>query len=442
MKTKSNVKTESLSAIGSKPASQEAKGSSQQKPDWLTDSYRSIVLSAFKEMRKGHLTVSFMDGSEAYFGNEGQSPTARITITNKEFWRKCVLFGHIGFAEAYIDGDWESPDISPVIAWFIANIDDSPVLEGSGKSLVINLLGKLNRFGHLLRANNIRTSKKNIQAHYDLSNDFFRLFLDPSLTYSSALFSNPSQSLHDAQINKIDALCRKLKLKASDHLLEIGSGWGALALHAVRNYGCRVTSITISQQQYDYVTELIAQESLEDSIKLKLQDYRTLQGKFDKIVSVEMLEAVGDKYMETFFGKCSDLLEKNGLLGIQYISCPDARYKILRDNVDFIQKHIFPGSLLPSIGRVNQALNQTGDLFLHELEDMGNSYATTLDHWYRNFQAKVNAVRELGFDEHFIRKWAYYLRYCHAAFAMRNITVVQAIYTRPNNLLLSEVAKA
>ena len=236
--------------------------------------------------------------------------------------------------------------------------------------------------------------------------------------------------------NKYDRLCRKLRLQPSDRLLEIGSGWGAFALYAARNYGCRITTTTISEEQYTYAKELFQREHLDKRIEIKLADYRTLNGSYDKIVSIEMLEAVGHEYLETYFAKCHELLKKNGILAFQVITCADSRYESLRKSIDWIQKHIFPGSLLPSIGVLNKAINRTGDLVMQHMEEFGLSYARTLAQWRENFNSRVGQVRLLGFDERFIGTWNYYLSYCESAFAMRNISVVQMVYTRPNNLSL------
>lgn len=396
------------------------------------------VMGLFASMRQGQLSLYFPDGSVYPIGQQPHSPfQAAIQVLDLECFSRIIQFGHIGFAEAYLDGLWETPDLEAVIAWFILNIEDSTVLEGSrNKAFWVNLLGKLNRVCHLLRSNNETNSRKNIHEHYDLGNDFFQLFLDPTMTYSSARFTHPGQTLEEAQISKYNALCQKLQLQPSDRVLEIGTGWGGFAMHAARHYGCTIDTTTISQEQFKLATTRIAEAGLSEQITVHLQDYRKLTGQYDKIVSIEMLEAVGDAYLDTYFAQCSRLLKPHGLLGIQYITCPDSRYELLKNNVDFIQKHIFPGSLLPSVGRVNQAINRTGNLFLHDLEDLGNSYAKTLQLWYDAFNANLEAVRAQGFDERFIRKWNYYLMYCKAAFRMRNISVVHAIYTNPNNLSL------
>ncbi len=418
------------------------KSPSQPAPTGLAGLPRKLVLQLLAGMTKGSMLLKTPDGQTHRFGQEPDSPfQAEIQVQDDALFQKVIAFGHIGLSEAYMDGAWDSPDLEAVIAWFILNIDDSTLLEGSSrKAFWVNLLGKLNRVYHLLRANTQGNSQKNIHEHYDLGNAFFQIFLDPTLTYSSAYFTEPQQSLQEAQIAKWDALCRKLKLQPGDHVLEIGSGWGGFALYAARQYGCRVTTTTISLEQYAYVKALLEREGMQDRIEILYCDYRNLTGKFDKIVSIEMIEAVGDQFYETYFRQCQALLNPNGLLGIQMITCPDSRFQLLKDNVDFIQKHIFPGSLLPSIGRINQAVNKTGTLFLHDLEDMGNSYARTLGEWHATFNQRLDDVRALGFDERFIRKWNLYFLYCKAAFRMRNISVVQAIYTAPNNLsLYSEV---
>lgn len=401
--------------------------------------YRDLVMSALKQMQRGFFELELPEGDSIAIGDYSSKMRAKIVVHNNDFWKKCLLYSHIGFAESYMDGDWTTDDIKSVISWFILNLEDSTVFEGSsGKKLFLNCLGWLNRASYLMRSNTKTGSRKNISEHYDLSNELFALFLDSSMTYSSAKFTKKEMSLHDAQIEKVDSMCKKLKLANTDHVLEVGSGWGTFAIHAARNYGCRVTTITISQQQYDYAQRRVAEAGLESKIEVRLCDYRDLDGWYDKIVSIEMIEAVGDKFMDTYFSVLSNLLKPHGLLGLQMITCPDSRYEILRDNVDFIQKYIFPGSLLPSIARVNQAINKTGTLSLFELEDMGLSYAKTLDIWYDNFNSKLSEVRALGFDERFIRKWNYYFKYCSAAFEMRNISVVQAIFTRPNNLSIAE----
>jgi cyclopropane-fatty-acyl-phospholipid synthase len=400
--------------------------------------YQRIVLQSLKPMTLGCLQLELPDGTRKLFGDPGAGVTARITVRNWDFFKRCVLFGDIGFGEAFVDGDWDTDDITRVIAWFILNIEHSPAMSGShAQKILINLLGWQNRIRHLLRPNSVDLSRRNISEHYDLGNEFYKLFLDPSMTYSSGLFQSYTQTLEQAQFAKYDRLCRQLKLKPGEQVLEIGSGWGGFSRHAARYYGVHVTTVTISEEQFKYTRELIQKEDLAHRIDIKLQDYRLLTGKFDKIASIEMIEAVGDEYLETYFARCHELLNPHGLLGLQMITCPDSRHHALRKNVDWIQKHIFPGSLLLSVHRVNEALRKTGDLFLYDLKDLGLSYAETLKRWRQAFNQNEGAVRALRFDTRFIRKWNYYLSYCEAAFAQRNISVVQAIYTRPNNPTLT-----
>ena len=396
--------------------------------------YQTLVMRSLEKMDAGMLRIELPDGSETVIGNPGAEVRAEIRVIDPAFFKKCVLFGDVGFGEAYVDGDWETDSIERVISWAIVNVEKSPGMSGSKtRALALNLLRQYNRVRHVLRPNSVETSRRNISEHYDLGNEFYRLWLDPTLTYSSARFTAPGQSLESAQVEKYDALCRKLALKADDYVLEIGSGWGGFACHAVKNYGCRVKTVTISEEQFKSAQSRFETAGVSDRVEIELMDYRNIQGSFDKVVSIEMMEAIGDRYLEGYFEVIHQVLKPGGLVGLQYITVPDCRHRELTGGVDWIQKHIFPGSLLLSVGRVNQAINRTGDLFLHHLEDLGASYARTLHAWWETFNAQHEAVRSLGFDERFVRKWNYYLQYCEAAFARRNISVVQAIYTRPNN---------
>jgi cyclopropane-fatty-acyl-phospholipid synthase len=400
--------------------------------------YRSIVCAAFRRQRRGSLTVHFVDGSREVFGGLGAWPRAELRVHSDNFWRRCVLFGPIGFAESFMDGEWSTPDLVHLLDFFILNSADNPALHKPDKPgwSLFNFLNAWNQWSHRRRSNTPRMSKRNIRDHYDLSNDFFRLWLDDSLTYSSAIFPTPDADLHTAQIEKYDRLCRRLQLQPHDHLLEIGSGWGGMSIHAASTYGCKVTSLTISPAQQKEALERVQAAGLADRVEIRLQDYREVSGRFDKIVSIEMIEAVGDQFVDLFFRQCTRLLQPQGLLGLQMIICPDRQYPILREGVDFIQKHIFPGSLLMSLRRVNEAMVKAGDLNLFDWKDLGMHYARTLQLWREKFLARLEDIRALGFDEKFLRKWEYYLAYCEAAFGTRHISVVQAIYSRPNNLHL------
>lgn len=400
-----------------------------------------VIQKLFAGMPVGGLLLKYSDGSSQQYGEEGHEIEATIQLKDdKEFFRQCVAYGNVGMGEAYMADLWGTPDIKAVITWFIRNMHAKMGRNASSNKIKkVNNFKFLNKLFHIARANTIRTSKKNISEHYDLGNDFYKLFLDPSMTYSSGIFTNEETTLEEAQYEKYDALCRKLQLKEGDHILEIGCGWGGFACHAATHYGCKITGVTISQEQLNYALDRVKNAGLEDRVELKMQDYREITGQFDHIVSIEMLEAVGDKYLPVYFKKCNELLKPDGALAIQIITVPDCRYEGLKQGVDFIQRHIFPGSLLLSLGRIAQVMKKTGELTPYQIDDMGIDYAKTLSAWYDRFNAELPAVREQGFSEIFIRKWNYYLKYCEAAFQTRNISVVQAIYTKPNNEKLTPV---
>jgi cyclopropane-fatty-acyl-phospholipid synthase len=411
---------------------------------------RRAVLRTFADMSRGHLRLELPEGGVSDFGTPADAqdrrlplglPTAAVIRVRREaFFKKCLWAGDIGFGESFVDGDWETPDLTAVVAWFLLNLDATPGLSGSrrARALAQNFLHQANRLGHALRPNSRATARRNIAEHYDLSNGFFALWLDPAMMYSAAKWPAhaPHFSLAEAQREKNDALCRSLRLAPTDHVLEIGTGWGGWSLHAAETYGCRVTTVTISRQQFDHARARVAAAGLTDRIEVRLQDYRELTGAFDKIVSIEMMEAIGHRYLPEFCRVLHRVLKPDGLLALQFITCPDARYDQFRRGVDFIQKHIFPGSLLLSLNRVNDQLARAGGLVPHRVEDFGHDYARTLREWRGSFTARLAEVRALGFDDRFIRKWSYYLSYCEAAFAMRNISVVHTLHTRANNLSL------
>jgi cyclopropane-fatty-acyl-phospholipid synthase len=396
--------------------------------------YENAVVTALCKMNKGFLNLSLPSGENLEIGNPNEQIRATLAIKDAGFFKCVVLYGDIGFGEAYVDGLWETDNITTLIKWIILNIENAPSVSGSKvKSLGLNLFKWFNRIYHNNRSNSITGSQKNIAEHYDLNNDFFATFLDPSMTYSAAYFKTPELTLAQAQDEKYRRLCEQLQLKPTDHVLEIGSGWGANAIFMAKNYGCKVTTVTISKEQQKLGQERVEAAGFSGQIEIIIKDYRNIEGQFDKIVSVEMLEAVGHNYLETYFAKCAEVLKPNGIFAFQVITSPDSRYESLRRGVDWIQKHIFPGSLLPSVAVINKAINNTSDLTLVDLKDLGLDYAKTLKLWFIEFNHKLNEVKALGFDDRFIRKWNYYLNYCEAAFEMRNINVMQMVYTRPNN---------
>ncbi|MEZ5013819.1 MAG: cyclopropane-fatty-acyl-phospholipid synthase family protein [Chitinophagales bacterium] len=396
--------------------------------------YRNRILKYLEPMQKGGLILHLPDGTTKNYGNIQDEMTADLQVRDEKFFRRILYHGDIGFAEGFMEGEWSTTDLTKLLSWFLLNIEHTPTISGSSvQSILLNILRFSNRMTHVFRKNSLSGSKKNIAAHYDLSNEFFSLFLDGSMTYSSAFFTKPDMELEEAQYAKYDSLCKAAQIKAGDHVLEIGTGWGGFAMYAVEHYKCKITTVTISEEQYAFAKERIEKAGLQNSIEVLLKDYRHIKGTFDKVVSIEMIEAVGAKYLETYFQKIQSVLKPDGVLALQAIICPDTRFESFKKNVDFIQKHIFPGSLLPSIAAINGAINATGDMFLFGLKDLGKSYARTLAEWRERFNENLEHIRTLGFDEVFIRKWNYYFSYCEAAFAMRNINVVQMVYTRPNN---------
>lgn len=412
--------------------------------------FRRMVVSMFRQMDRGRMVMSLPDGSQLAFGQpleqalptmpEGLAATAQILVKNERFFRRCVLAGDIGFGESFVDGDWDTQDLPSVIAWFLLNLDNAPTLSGSARRLahgwLMNVMRFSNRVGHLLRPNSEATAKRNIREHYDVSNAFFQKLLDPTMMYSSAIWDGPDDTLAQAQTRKNEALCTLLKLRPTDHVLEIGTGWGGWSIHAASKHGCRVTSLTISEEQYKLAKERIACAGVDDRVDVQLVDFRSWHGTYDKIVSIEMMEALGHQYLPVFCEFVSRSLKPDGLMALQFITYPDARYQQLRKGVDFIQKHIFPGSLLLSLNRVNEQLTRAGGFVMNQLTDYGPHYAKTLNVWNRTLSDERSALAEMGFGETFFRRWTYYFQYCEAAFAMRNISVVQTLHTRPNNLSL------
>ncbi len=400
-----------------------------------TSFYQDVVLRIMSRMDMGSMHLTLPDGERITLGNGKGNVSANVTINSNEFYRQVILYGDIGFGEGYVSGLWDTDNITNVIKWFLLNVENNPAVSGNKtQAVALNLLKWFNKISHYKKANSISGSRKNIAEHYDLNNDFFASFLDPTMTYSGAYFYKDGLSLEEAQLAKYERLCKQLHLKPTDHVLEIGSGWGGNAIYMAKNYGCKVTSLTISAEQHKLAVERVEEAGLSDRVSIQMQDYRLMEGRFDKIVSIEMLEAVGHKYLDLYFKKCHDLLKKNGIMALQVITSPDSRYDSLRKGVDWIQKHIFPGSLLPSVAAINGAINRTGDLTMVDLKDIGLHYATTLKLWFEQFNANLPTVRSLGFEDDFIRKWNYYLCYCEAAFAMRNINVMQLVYARPNNV--------
>jgi len=398
---------------------------------------RPGVLLALEKWAVGRLTVRLPDGSARTFGAPGALPHAAIRIHRDAFFRRFLLQGDLGAGESYMDGDWSCEDLPLFVKLVLLNRGHLPLETPLTK---VRNLG--NDVWHRLRANTRRGSKRNIRYHYDLSNELFSLFLDETMTYSSALFAHEGQSLAEAQRNKFKHLAEKALIGPRDHVLEIGCGWGSFAIFAARTYGCRVTGITISEEQHYLARERVAAAGLTGRVEIRLQDYRDLAGRFDKIVSIEMFEALGQEHWAPFFRKCEDVLAPNGLVAIQAISVPDYRFDEYTKHCDWIQKWIFPGSLLASTLGVCRAMARAGTLGVHHLEDVGIHYALTLRRWRETFLAHLDGVRALGFDERFIRMWDYYLSTCEAAFETRTLGNLQLVLSRDLNQALPRIPRA
>jgi cyclopropane-fatty-acyl-phospholipid synthase len=342
-----------------------------------------------------------------------------------------VTGGDLGAAESYLEGEWVSDDLTDLFRVLLRN---ETVLQ-TFRSPLTMLTRFISRLGHFRNRNSRDGSRRNIHEHYDLGNSFFSLFLDPTMMYSSALFSNEQASLEEASLEKVDRVCRNLQLSPEDHVLEIGTGWGTFAIYAAQKYGCRVTTTTISEEQFRMATQRVEEAGLTDRITILMKDYRDLEGQFDKLVSIEMIEAVGQQYLPEYFATCDRLLKDNGAMMIQAITMPEQRYERYRNSVDFIQKYIFPGGFLPSVSVMQECVATRTSLRMIELMDFGMHYARTLRLWNERFHERLDEVKALGFDDRFIRMWRYYLCYCEAAFLERAIGVCQVMWAKPGCVL-------
>lgn len=395
---------------------------------WLESLSRRMVFRTLQSLPRGALTIE--EGGEVYeFGDRSSSGQLRghIVIRDPSAYRDILFGGSIGAGEAYTRGSWASPRLVDVIRVMAANIQFLNSMDAS-RSVIRRFSEQL---FHRLRANTKKGARKNISAHYDLGNEFFELFLDSSMMYSSAIFPTPDTTLDEASIHKLDTICKKLALRERDHLIEIGTGWGGMAIHAASHYGCRVTTTTISREQYEYARAAVADAGLEDRVTVLLEDYRNLSGKFDKLVSIEMIEAVGHEYYDSYFEQCSRLLKRDGLMLIQAITIPDQRYQQAKNSVDFIQRYIFPGGCLPSNAAIVGKSANT-DLQLIDMQDIGRDYARTLAEWRARFMSRMDDVRCQGFDEAFCRMWDFYLCYCEGGFTERAISTSQFLFARPD----------
>jgi len=387
---------------------------------------RRAVLVRLRGLAHGGIEIREPGGVEL-LGRRDDGPCPVVTISDPATWTAVATAGTVGAGGAWIEGQWTCDDLPALIHVFLRNRAQLDGLEGGWARLG----GAALRLWHLLRPNTRAGSRRNIAAHYDLGNELFALFLDPTLMYSSAFFATSQTSLDAAAVAKCDRLCALLELSPSDHLLEIGTGWGGFAIHAARTTGCRVTTTTISQRQHDLASARVRAAGLADRVQVLLSDYRDLHGSYDKLVSIEMIEAIGHRAYPTFFATCGGLLKAHGLMAVQTITIAERQYAIARRSVDFIQRHVFPGSCIPSLSALGTAMAQSSDLEVVRVDDIGAHYARTLDAWRGRFLARLGEVRALGYDEGFIRLWDYYLAYCSAGFAQRALGCAQILYAKP-----------
>ncbi len=390
---------------------------------------RKAMLDKFACLENAVLTIKDPLG-EFVLGSEGADGlSARIEVLDMSFYRQVALGGSIGAAESYMDQYWQANDLCRVIQIFVRNRDLLNSME-SGLAILANQLLKV---WHFSNRNSQQGSRRNIAAHYDLGNELFALFLDQHSMYSSATFYHPDLSLEDASTAKLERICQKLHLQPDDHILEIGTGWGGFAIYAAKNYGCHITTTTISKEQYQAAQQRVIDAGVADRVTILMEDYRDLQGRYDKLVSIEMIEAVGHHYLDTYLKQCAALLKPNGLALIQAITIEDSYYYQALKSVDFIKRYIFPGSFIPCVSAIVASAARSTDLRLINLEDQGESYALTLNHWRKRFLAALDQVRAQGYNEEFIRMWEFYLCYCEGGFKEKSISNVQLLLAKPGN---------
>ena len=400
-----------------------------RKPTGLEALARRVVRARLESLRNGQIVVTENGRHESFGEVTDELPlTVHLTVRNPRFYSDIAFGGAVGAGESYIHGCWSCDELTTLVRILVKNRD---VLLGMDSGTA-RLTRPLQKIFHWLNRNSRSGSRRNIAAHYDLGNDFYALWLDRRMMYSSAIFEHADMSLEMASVAKLDRICRKLNLSPDDHVLEIGTGWGGFATYAAENYGCRVTTTTISRQQYDYAKSAIAKAGLNDRITLLQSDYRDLEGQYDKLVSIEMIEAVGHEFHDTYFRKCCELLKKDGLMLLQAITIADQHYERAAKTVDFIKRYIFPGGCLTSVTAMSDTLTRVTDMLVVDLEDIGPHYAMTLRRWHDRFLDSIEQVRGMGFSEEFIRMWQYYLCYCEGGFLERAIGNVQMLMMRPD----------
>jgi cyclopropane-fatty-acyl-phospholipid synthase len=394
---------------------------------WMHKTCKAIFLNVLSSLPHGQITIKERGSLVAVYGDASSDLKAEVDIQSPVAYRHLLLGGSVASGETYTDGLWTTPNLTNVIRIFARNLPTLDKWEAKFKWFSLPAW----KVKHFLNRNSQSQAKKNISAHYDLGNTLYTRFLDESMMYSSAIYPDPNTSLAEAQQHKLKSICDKLQLTSHDHLLEIGTGWGGLAVYAAKHYGCKVTTTTISEEQYAHAKQWVEKEGLKQQVTLLKKDYRLLEGKYDKLVSIEMIEAVGKEYLDNFFAKCSSLLHRSGLMVLQAITIDDRRYDSYSRSVDFIQKHIFPGGFLPSQHVMNNTLKQHTDMMIRDLHDIGLDYAQTLRDWHTAFQSARDELEKHGYDDRFARMWQYYLNYCEGGFLERTISTVQLVLSKP-----------
>jgi cyclopropane-fatty-acyl-phospholipid synthase len=401
------------------------------KPSALDGLARRLVLRQLERLERGELWLTDGDEVHRFGASLGGERCVQLTVADPRFYSELAFGGSIGGAEAYMHGYWRCDDLVALVRLLLRNRAVLDNMDGGAARFT----APLQKLFHWVNRNTHEGARRNIAAHYDLGNDFFALWLDPTMMYSSAIFERPEMRLHEAQLARLDHICRKLQLQPGDHVMEIGTGWGGFALHAARHYGCRVTTTTISAEQHQLARQRVVDAGLQDRITLLQDDFRDLQGQYDKLVSIEMIEAIGHDLLPTYFRKCSGLLKPDGAMLLQAITMEDQRYEAYRKSIDFIQRYIFPGGHLPSGAALTDTVARHTDLRLLALDDIGLHYATTLACWRENFYARLDEIRGMGYPKPFLRMWEYYLCYCEGAFRERAISDVQIVFAKPESRL-------
>jgi cyclopropane-fatty-acyl-phospholipid synthase len=394
---------------------------------WQHKLCRTIMLKVFASLPQGQMVIKEKGVLVNTFGSKDSDLFAEIDFQCLSVYQSLLFGGSVASGETFSEGLWTTPNLTNVIRIFARNL---PLLD-SWEAKMEWLAFPIRKISHFANKNSATGSKKNIAAHYDLGNKLYTRFLDDSMMYSAAIYSSQDTTLAQAQVTKLRAICDKLQLVPEDHLVEIGTGWGGLAVFAAKNYGCKVTTTTISEEQHQYTENLVFKEGLQDKITLLKKDYRLLEGKYDKLVSIEMIEAVGKEYLPTFFKKCSSLLKDEGLMVLQAITISDHRFDSYSKSVDFIQKHIFPGGFLPSQLLINQHLRKHTDLMIRDLHDIGLDYARTLKDWHHKFLENKEPLAKDGYDDRFMNMWRYYFSYCEGGVLERTISTVQLVISKP-----------